>query len=92
VIIEQTVHFQRTIKKFKKNQKTALDSAVKIIINDPEIGDLKVGDLSGVRVYKYKMVSSQYLLAYVYDEVINKITLLAIGVHENFYRDLKKRL
>ena len=92
MIIEQTNHFKRSAKKLKKKSKLFLDEAVKEIINNPFIGTLKIGDLAGVRVYKYKVISSQYLLAYFYNETIKKITLLEIGFHENFYRDLKKQI
>jgi len=56
----------------------------------PEIGEAKVGDLEGIYVYKFKLVDKQWLLGY---RVISskKITLLLIGPHENFYRDLKKK-
>lgn len=92
MIIEQTNHFKRSIKKMKKNSKVLLDEAVKEIIANPLSGTLKAGDLAGVRVYKYKVMSSQYLLAYFYNEALNKLTLLEIGLHENFYRDLKKQI
>lgn len=83
----QTNRFKRVVKKFKKNEKEALDEAVKQIINTPEIGEQKSGDLRHVWVYKYKLKVMLYLLAYSYNE--EEITLLAVGFHENFYRDLK---
>ncbi len=60
------------------------------IITNPNIGDLKKGDLAGIRVYKFRMVNQEYLLAYLALE--NQLALLTIGTHENFYRDLKKTL
>ena len=59
---------------------------------DPQIGQTKIGDLNGVRIYKFKMVRQLTLLAYLYDEGTITLTLLALGSHENFYRDLKKSL
>ncbi len=82
--------FARSIKKLHLNEKKALDRAVKKIIEKPEIGVLKVGDLSGVRVHKYKVKEKQFLLGYKIDRDQLVLTLLAIGHHENFYRDLKK--
>lgn len=85
--ILQTNAFKRKVKKFHAAQKKVLDTEVKKIIAQPEIGQLKTGDLSHVRVHKFKQSEKLYLLAYqVFD---NEITLLAIGSHENFYRDLK---
>ncbi|MDP1603723.1 MAG: type II toxin-antitoxin system RelE/ParE family toxin [Legionella sp.] len=43
--------------------------------------------LSGVYVYKFKISHQQMLLAYEWD--YESRILLALGVHENFYRDLK---
>lgn len=80
---------ERAIKKLHANQKKSLDKAIKAIASKPELGDAKVGDLEGIFVYKFKLVDKQWLLAY---RLVSskKITLLMIGPHENFYRELKK--
>jgi mRNA interferase RelE/StbE len=84
-----TPTFERTVKKLHKQQKTALDEAVRTIASQPEIGETKVGDLAGVQVYKFRMDKLLCLLAYrVLDE--NTMKLLMVGSHENFYRDLKR--
>ena len=81
--------FERVVKKLHKQQKLALDEAVRTIVGQPDIGDIKVGDLSGVQVYKFRMGNLLCLLAYrVLDE--NTLKLLLVGPHENFYRDLKR--
>lgn len=64
--------------------------AVKEIMDNPNIGESKKGDFQGVRVYKFKMINQEYLLAYTVAE--SQLILLSIGTHENFYRDLKKTL
>lgn len=84
----QTPLFVKIKKKLKKNQIKDLDQAIRKIIDNPNIGQQKQGDLSDVWVYKFKMVKQEYLLAYQWDETTR--TLIALGVHENFYRDLKK--
>jgi mRNA-degrading endonuclease RelE of RelBE toxin-antitoxin system len=86
----QTGSFRRKAKKLHAAEKAALDKAVKKILNSPESGTSKKGDLAGVRVLKYKVKAQQYLLAYGYDAELELITLLAIGTHENFYRDIRK--
>ena len=80
---------ERAIKKLHANQKKSLDKAIKSIAAKPELGDAKVGDLEGIFVYKFKLVDKQWLLAY---RLVSskKVTLLLIGPHENFYRELKK--
>jgi len=83
----QTAIFRKQIKKLHDNQKQQLDEAVKIIVNEPQIGNMKKGDLSSVRVYKFRMTNQLTLLAYKTD--IDEITLVSVGSHENFYRDIK---
>ncbi|MFZ2725790.1 MAG: type II toxin-antitoxin system RelE/ParE family toxin [Methylococcaceae bacterium] len=41
---------------------------MKTLIIQPELGDLKTGDLNGVRVYKFKVHTQQMLLAYRYQQ------------------------
>ena len=89
--IVQTSSFKRAVKKLHKNQKQDLDKAVKAIIDNIDIGDDKIGDLSGISVHKFKMVNQLTLLAYSYEDNTITLTLLALGTHENFYRDLKKK-
>lgn len=84
----QSAAFSRAYKKLHKNQKIVVDDAVKAIIQSPELGEPKRGDLAGVYVYKFKSNSPLMLLAYAYDPETRMLLLL--GSHENFYRDLKR--
>jgi len=85
-----TASFAKATKKLHAPQKVELDSALKLICNDPVIGEAKVGDLLGVYVYKFKLSQQQCLLAYrIVDQ--ESIKLLTFGPHENFYRDLKRQ-
>jgi mRNA-degrading endonuclease RelE of RelBE toxin-antitoxin system len=64
-----TPTFERAVKKLHKQQKAALDEAVRAIASQPEAGETKVGDLAGVQVYKFCMGNLLCLLAYrVLDE------------------------
>lgn len=84
-----TPTFERAVKKLHKQQKAAIDEAVRTIVGQPEAGETKVGDLDGVRVYRFHMGNLMCLLAYrVLDD--NTLKLLMVGPHENFYRDLKR--
>lgn len=82
--IIQTLTFIRKTKKLHKNQKLDLDEAIKNIAKDPFIGQTKKGDLSGIRVYKFKMVDQLTLLAYEFYQEDPCLVLLALGPHENF--------
>lgn len=86
----QTSTFKKIVKKLHANQKKDVDKAVQDIIQNPYIGEQKVGDLAGVYVYKFKMVKQLTLLAYTYENTTITLTLITLGSHENFYRDLKK--
>ena len=88
--VVQTLAFKKAVKKLKKNQKDMLDDAIKMIMGDVNIGHAKKGDLAGVRVYKFKMVKQEMLLAYHFEGNTLVLTLLGLGSHENFYRDLKR--
>ena len=59
-------------------------------MKDPNIGQSKIGDLSGILVHKFEMVKQLTLLAYIHHDQTITLTLLALGLHENFYRNLKK--
>lgn len=87
--ILQTPTFARQVKKLHNNQKKDLDRAIEGICIDPLIGEMKKGDLAGIRFYKFKMVGQLTLLAYQ-SENNELLMLLMLGSHENFYKDLKK--
>lgn len=89
MIVKQSGSFKRTVKKMHKPEKSALDEAVREIMGNPDVGEMKVGDLAGVQVFKYKYSSQLYLLAYKYIEDELVLNLIKQGTHENFYRDLK---
>jgi mRNA interferase YafQ len=91
VNIHYTRIFIKQVKKLHKRQKTELDNAVKKIMQNYQIGEAKKGDLHSVRVYKFSMNGQLTLIAYTFQEADNMLLLISFGVHENFYRDLKKQ-
>ncbi|MFH1981888.1 MAG: type II toxin-antitoxin system RelE/ParE family toxin [Pseudomonadota bacterium] len=88
--ILQSKSFERKIKKFNKAQKQVMDRQIRHIVANPAIGIEKKGDLRGVLVHKFNLISTRYLLAYRL--VGEDIELIMIGPHENYYRDLKSYL
>lgn len=87
VIVKQMPAFKRAYKKLHAKQKTQVNCAIREVIANPKIGQEKKGDLAGVFVYTFKTGNQQVLLAYEFHG--NERLLLALGIHENFYRDLK---
>jgi mRNA-degrading endonuclease RelE of RelBE toxin-antitoxin system len=89
IIIEQSA-FKKAAKKLNKNQLRDLQQAVKDIAENIYSGQMKKGDLNGVRVYKFRMVNQLTLIAYEYEDEKITLHLIKFGSHENFYRDLKR--
>ena len=87
--LTQAPSFIRTVKKLHPNQKKALDKAVRVLADRPSLGEAKVGDLDGIYIYKFKIENLEWLLAYRIQSK-SHLTLLVVGPHENFYRDLKR--
>lgn len=86
--VKQMPSFKKAYKKLPKEYRLKVNEAIRSIMINPKVGEEKKGDLSGVYVYKFKINQQQMLLAYEWDEM--QRLLLALGVHENFYRDLKR--
>ena len=87
----QTNRFRKAYQKLHPNQLAGVNKAIKTIVGNPYIGEQKKGSLSWLRVYKFKVFGQLVLLGYnaeKTDEIV--LTLVSIGPHENFYRDLKK--
>lgn len=83
-----TPKFAKQLKRLHQAEKKIMDKAVQKIINNPKIGEAKIGDLIGVYIYKFKVKDQQWLMAY--EVISNKsLKLLMFGPHENFYRKLK---
>ena len=87
----QTPTFKKAVKKLKANQKSDLDSAIKELMADPTLGEQKKGDSSFLRVHKFKMSKQPTLLGYGFDDGALVLELIALGSHENFYRDIKRQ-
>jgi mRNA-degrading endonuclease RelE of RelBE toxin-antitoxin system len=86
--IYQSRIFAKKVKKLNKAEKTKLDAEIKKIIENPNIGTEKKGDLRGVFVHKFKIKSLQYLISYRFTD--NELDLIMFGPHGNYYRSLKK--
>jgi len=88
--IFQSGSFEKKVKRFNKQEKTALDIEIRKIVQNPSTGIEKKGDLKNIFVHKFKIQKQMYLLSY--RTVSDGIELIMIGQHENYYRDLKTYL
>ena len=88
--ILQTPTFESKYKKLNRNQLSLINEAIETVIAEPEIGELKRGDLGSIRVHKIRKSKVEFLVAYWTTE--SSIELIDFGSHENFYRDLKRNI
>ena len=86
--IRTTPSFDKAVKKLHAQGKKKVDEAVLKIVAKPTIGEAKKGDLLGVRVYKFTINKQEVLLSYSVGR--DELLLIALGSHENFYRDMKR--
>ncbi len=82
--------FKKIKKKSTHKMQREIDKQIKIIEENPEIGNLKKGELHNIHVYKFKFDRQLFLISY---EIIEDVLYLySIGSHENFYKKLKQYL
>lgn len=89
--------FVQFVKKANKPLQLAIEDAVEVVCDAPLLGEPKVGDLVGIRVYKFRFNRQEYLMAYQVSDTEEPAVFLAIdfyqvGSHEKFYESLKKYL
>jgi mRNA-degrading endonuclease RelE of RelBE toxin-antitoxin system len=86
--------FAQFVKKQSRPLQASIEDEVTLICENPEIGESKKGDLSAIRVHKFKFNRQEYLIAYSVNDTIQllMIDFYKVGTHENFYADLKKYL
>jgi mRNA-degrading endonuclease RelE of RelBE toxin-antitoxin system len=91
VEIIQTNRFKKAYKRLHPNQLADVNKAIKTVIENPDIGEQKKGSLSWLRVLKFKVLGQLALLGFSAEKNGRlTLTLVSIGSHENFYRDLEK--
>jgi hypothetical protein len=94
--------FKQFVKKAHKPLRLAIEDEVDAICDNPDIGEPKLGELSGIFVHKFKFNHQEYLIAYqppMEDQKSDAsllefliIDFYKVGTHENFYNELKRYL
>ncbi|WP_131795850.1 type II toxin-antitoxin system RelE/ParE family toxin [Fluoribacter gormanii] len=92
LIVKQSNSFKKIVKKLPRLHKGVLDEEIRKLVNNPNLGERKKGDLDFLRVHKFKLSNQEVLLGYMYEEDAIILTLLKLGSHENFYRDIKNNI
>lgn len=89
--IYESLRFTKALKKLSESQLKFVEDEIDKIIETPEIGEVKKGDLSHLRVHKFKIDSQLFLLGYSWIDRKIEIYLLHLGTHENFYQKMKSQ-
>lgn len=83
--------FKKAFKKLAHGEQIVVEDEIDKIIESPDIGTQKKGDLSHLWVHKFILNNQQVLLGYTWKEDVLELYLLNIGPHENFYKSAKSR-
>ncbi len=89
--IYQSNLFEKQLKKLSEKDLTLVEDEIDKVIENPEIGERKKGDLSYLWIHKFKMNGHLVLLGYSWQETKFELYLLSVGPHENFYDEMKNR-
>ena len=87
--VYESRRFEKAIKKLTESQLKVVEDEIEKIIEDPEIGELKKGDLAFLRVHKFNIEIQLALIGYSWIEERLEIYLLQLGSHEIFYKKMK---
>jgi len=90
--VRYTTAARNFIKKIKdRNFKQELQTAIRVIAQNPYKGQVKTGDLAGIYCYDVFYNKTNYEIAYrIYEEKGKLIVVLLAGTRENFYQELKR--
>jgi len=64
--------FRRFVKKQSRPFQLVIEDEVEKVLNNPDIGEAKKGDLSGFNVHKLNFKGQQFLIAYLLACIIHK--------------------
>ncbi|PBI81056.1 addiction module toxin RelE [Rahnella victoriana] len=81
--------FTKAFGRLPLSQQIIVEDEIERIQDDPQLGELKKGDLSYLRVHKFPLEKQQALLGYCWREEKIELYLLSLDSHENFYQDHK---
>lgn len=85
----QSGRLEKTLNKLADKERAIVEDEIDLIIENPEIGEQKKGDLSYLRVHKFRLNNQLALLGYSWQQKKLEIYLLHLGSHENFYDKMK---
>ncbi len=91
ISVYKTNRFDKTLDKMSKTQQQVVEDEVDRIIENPELGVRKKGDLNHLWVHKFKIDSQEWLLGYNWNQGKLTIHLLQLGSHENYHKEARQK-
>ncbi|CFQ49426.1 Uncharacterised protein [Yersinia frederiksenii] len=88
--VYESGRFAKALSRLSEQQLTVVEDQIEQIIANPEMGELKKGDLSYLRVHKFQLNHQLTLLGYSWVEQKIELYLLSLSSHENFYQEQKR--
>ncbi|MBW5811456.1 type II toxin-antitoxin system RelE/ParE family toxin [Yersinia kristensenii] len=88
--IYESSRFSKALERLSEQQLMVVEDQIELIITTPEMGELKKGDLSYLRVHKFQLNNQLALLGYSWIEQKIELYLLSLSSHENFYQEQKR--
>ncbi|PHI31053.1 type II toxin-antitoxin system RelE/ParE family toxin [Budvicia aquatica] len=87
--VYQSNRFEKVLGKLPEQLLQIVENEIDRILDNPELGEQKKGDLSYLRVHKFKLNNQLTLLGYSWVENKIELYLLSLESHENFYQSQK---
>lgn len=88
--VYESSRFSKALGRLSEPQLIIVEDEIERIITNPEVGELKKGDLSYLRVHKFQLNNQLTLLGYSWIEQKIELYLLSLSSHENFYQEQKR--
>ncbi len=91
VLVYETRRFAKALGKLTEAVQKSVEDEIEKVIDDPDLGEQKKGDLNHLWVHKFKIGNQEWLLGYNWNEENITIHLLQLGSHENYYKEARRQ-
>lgn len=89
VDVYESNRFSKALARLPEKLLRLVEDEIERVIINSELGELKKGDLSYLRVHKFQLNSQLVLLSYSWIGSKLALYFLGLGSHENFYQEQK---
>jgi len=90
-LVYETRRFAKALGKLTEAVQKSVEDEIEMVIDDPDLGEQKKGDLNHLWVHKFKINNQEWLLGYNWNEENVILHLLQLGSHENYYKEARRQ-